>query len=295
MRKSKGFQKEWEDFAKNYEEEIREMLVLTSEQVGGAGSFVKGIWMPSADFLASADADSGEVNGGKGQLSWLAEDKDSNGWIFHLKPLTVYRVKCRRRKVENVEGNPSRWENEYMLVDVVERGLHNAGLSAVLEEYKKPVFIEDGLCGKFELERAYNWFHAKVSWLGEECSVTLECDEEDDRKADGALAAFREIYAGLEEWDRKFRTFAAGELTELANEWQDEDDYDDCNDGEEDGETAGSITEEIFSKRISISEFSIDAEGNYTAYYEDDDMFYGHVIVVEGNVKDGIRSADIAG
>ncbi len=55
MLKSKGFSKELEAFCAEYEEEVQEMLVLTAEHVGGACSYVEGIWRPSAEFLASAD------------------------------------------------------------------------------------------------------------------------------------------------------------------------------------------------------------------------------------------------
>lgn len=300
MLKSKGFSKELEAFCAEYEEEVQEMLVLTAEHVGGACSYVEGIWRPSAEFLASADLADGTVNREKGQLSWLAQEKDREGWIFKLKPFTIYRVKCRRRK-EKKSGQESavRMANEYMLVEVAGRGLRNEGLSQVLEEYKRPVFIEDELCGRFELERAYNWFCAEVPWLSDECRVSLGCDEEDGETADGALAAFREIYADAAGWDKKFRAFAAEELTELANDWQDTDDYDDEGDtGEDDasgGDCSAPVTKAAFAKRIAIREFSINAEGDYTAYYDDDDMFYGHVIMIEGNIRDGMDRADIAG
>lgn len=86
----------------------------------------------------------------------------------------------------------------------------------------------------------------------------------------------------------KFRAFAAEKLTELANDWQDEG-Y-----GDEDGEDLAAITEESFAGRIVISELSIDAEGDYEVYY-DDDMFWGHVIIVNGSVDGGMEDACIAG
>ena len=85
----------------------------------------------------------------------------------------------------------------------------------------------------------------------------------------------------------KFRAFAAEKLTELANDWQDKG-YDD-----EDGEDLAAITEESFPGRIVISELSIDAEGDYEVYY--DDMFWGHVIIVNGSVDGGMEDAYIAG
>ena len=161
------------------------------------------------------------------------------------------------------------------------RNLQNEGLLNVLSDYRKPVFIEDGQCGRFELERVYGCFSAVVPWNGGECNVSLDYDGKDIETAKKALAAFKEIYADIARWDRDFRDFAARKLTELANDWQ--------------PGGGATISEENFSNRILISEFSIDEDGEYTVYYDDDDMFYGHVILVTGSLKEGMTSAKIAG
>ncbi len=226
----------------------------------------------------------------EGCLSWLAREEDKDGWIYHLKDLTIYHIKCRKIKPEKVMKNTQpRFFNHFMLTEVVEREVENPALSKLLEKYKEVVVIEDGDCGTFTLERHFNWFAGTVDWLGEDCHVTLECDEENGTTADRALAQFKNIYANLKEWDQKFRAFASEKLTELANDWQDEG-YDD-----EDGEALAAITEESFAGRIAISEFSIDAEGDYEVYYDDDDMFGDHVIIVSGSVDGGMEDAHIAG
>lgn len=55
------------------------------------------------------------------------------------------------------------------------------------------------------------------------------------------------------------------------------------------------ITKSDFINRIRLSELSLTFDGNYSAYYDDDDMFYGHIVDVAGNIKTGISSASIAG
>ena len=176
-----------------------------------------------------------------------------------------------------------------MLTEVLEREVENAALSQLLENYNEVITIEDEDCGTFTLERYFSWFAGTVDWLGEDCHVTLECDEENGTTAD--LAQFKKLYANLETWDQNFRNYAAEELTETANDWQDED----CYEEEEDANTPAKITKEDFAKRIVISEFSIYAEGDYEAYYGDDDMFFDHVIIVNGNVDGEIEDAYIAG
>ncbi len=285
-----NYEKEKSKYEKRYEEQMRELLVLTGEYVGGAGSVAEGLWSPNADILGYVNLETGETVESEGYLSWLAHEKDKDGWIYHLKDLTIYHIKCRKIKPEKVMKNAQpRFFNNFMLTEVVEREVENPALLKLLEKYKEVVVIEDGDCGTFTLERHFNWFAGTVDWLGEDCHVTLECDEENGTTADQALAQFRKIYANFKEWDQKFRAFAAEKLAENANDWQDEG-YDD-----EDGEDLAAITEESFAGRIVISEFSIDAEGDYEAYYDDDNMFWGHVIIVSGSVNGGMEDAYIAG
>lgn len=285
-----NYEKEKSKYEKRYEEQTRELLVLTGEYVGGAGRVAEGLWSPSADILGYVDLETGETVESGGCLSWLAREEDKDGWIYYLKDLTIYHIKCRKIKPEKVMKNAQpRFFNHFMLTEVVDREVENPALSKLLEKYKEIVVIEDGECGTFTLERHFNWFAGTVDWLGEDCHVTLECDEENGTTAGRALAQFKNIYASLKEWDQKFRAFASEKLTELANDWQDEG-YND-----EDGEALAAIMEESFAGRIVISELSIDAEGDYEVYYDDDDMFGDHVIIVSGSVDGGMEDAHIAG
>lgn len=275
-----GFKKAFQKFEADYEVAETEMLVLTSESLGGAGMWEKGIWQPSAEFLACVNTQSGEFKEEKGVLLWLAEDKDSGKWIFNLKPLTIYKIKCRRRLQKAARG----CSNYYMLTKVLSRNAKNEQLKAVRERYCLPVEINDSQCGKFILERRYSWFSGSVSLSGSDCSVYLECDEDDGDTADNALRYFKKIYSSRSEWDKRLRAFAAEELTELANDWQE--------DSAEDGDP---ISRESFAERIILSEFSVDPEGGFNATFLDDDMFFGHWIVVYGDVNGGPESADIEG
>ena len=61
-----------------------------------------------------------------------------------------------------------------------------------------------------------------------------------------------------------------------------------------DPETAP-ITEEEFAQRILLTEVSVSPGGRFTAYYNDDDMFWGHVVTVDGILKKGPIGADMQG
>lgn len=46
---------------------------------------------------------------------------------------------------------------------------------------------------------------------------------------------------------------------------------------------------------MGISELTVSPSGDYEVYYQDDDMFWGHIIIVSGNVETEIEDAYIAG
>ena len=47
--------------------------------------------------------------------------------------------------------------------------------------------------------------------------------------------------------------------------------------------------------RILLTEVSVSPGGRFTAYYNDDDMFWGHSVEVSGSLKKGITYANLAG
>ena len=55
------------------------------------------------------------------------------------------------------------------------------------------------------------------------------------------------------------------------------------------------ITEESFAQRIELRTIAMDADGSFSAYFDDDDMFFGHCVVVYGSLTDGVASAEMAG
>ena len=39
----------------------------------------------------------------------------------------------------------------------------------------------------------------------------------------------------------------------------------------------------------------MDADASFSAYFDDDDMFFGHCVVVYGTLKDGVTKANMEG
>ncbi|ADZ83671.1 DUF2262 domain-containing protein [Cellulosilyticum lentocellum] len=278
-----------EKFQEEYEKEILELLVLIKSDVGGAS--VKGdMLMPSAEFMASMDIATGELSKEKGRLEWMIpKAKDRVGWGFELKKLTIYHVKVRKCKQSVLEPYMLKeMNNRFLLLEVLDSQVIHPVLDQMRKEKLKTIYIEDEVLGKFSLNRDYSWFEGEINWLGEKCSVSLGTDEEDGDSAEKAWTAFKQLYTNLKEWDQKVRYFAAKELTILANDWI----MDSVEEGEEEPED---ITKDEFMRRMRISELAVESDGGLTLYYNDDNMFWGHVILIEANISGKITSAHIAG
>lgn len=52
---------------------------------------------------------------------------------------------------------------------------------------------------------------------------------------------------------------------------------------------------EEFADRIGIESVDVNADGSFSVMYDDDDIFAGHVVVVDGNMEEGLDSAYIEG
>ncbi len=270
-------------FETEYSIEVQELLVLTGEFVGGGIRYERDVWEHGVGFLASVDLATGAFRKEKGFLGWLGERGQDKFHGRKIKPLKIYHVRCRKKAEAEAEGQESR-RNAWMLVEIVGRSGRHPELKRVKEEYKRGAVFQETFCGKFELERKYDCFSGEVDWLGEKCSVSLDCDEQEPEKMEGALSFFKRLYDNQQKWDEEFRAYAAEELADTAVEWQ--------GDSEEGREP---VTKESFAKRIRISAIFMKSDGEYKVCFEDDDMFYGHTIEIEGSMEKGMEGADIVG
>lgn len=275
------------EFESRFYKEEKELLVLTKASVGGA-AIMGDMLRPSLEFLASVDEQTGELSREKGRLEWLIENVPGRtGWGYDFRQFGIYRLRVRKNIPVKLETYMSKTMNNcFMVLEILEKDASEPRLEEIREQISRPVIIEEESLGKFELDRQFSSFEGEMEWLGEECSVFLETDEEDGDTAWKALQILRELRQDLKNWDDKFRRYAAEKLTDLANEWLAEDE-----------EQAGSdpITKETFARRLEISEISITPDGDITVYYHDDDMFWGHVVEIDANIEDGVLDANIAG
>lgn len=231
----------------------------------------------------------GEKNIREGRLEWPVTDEERNsekGW-GKFGEEQICRVKVRKLLDKYVPNHTTSEKfNCWAVTEVLESSISCPELEAVLEEYNKPVVIEDKILGTLTLNREFDMFETNFSWNGVEISLALEVNPESKSSWSRARTAAKKLITEQEAWDIAMREFAAKKLTELANDWLA---------GDEENKVTEPITEEIFAKRITLSELTITSGGNFTAYYNDDDMFWGHAIEISGSLKKGITYTNIAG
>ncbi len=275
-----------EKFEKEFYDEDIEMLVLMKSGCNGAvvyGDMLK----PSVDFLASIDLKTGVLSKTVGRIEWMIKnDKDRKGWGYDFQQFGIYHVKVKKCIPQKLK--PYQMEllnNRYMLIDIVEENVKNLELEKLQDYYSTPIIIKNDL-GTFELNREFSCFEGQVEFDNIEILVLIETDEEDGESARNAMAALFDFSNHFKDLDQQYRMFAAKELTESANEWLEADDNE---------EKLDVITEEIFMNRIQISEITATSNGELVLYYNDDDMFWGHIIEINIDESRNPIEVSIAG
>ena len=162
-------------------------------------------------------------------------------------------------------------------------------LQAVLDEYHKPVVIQDEALGELTLDKNYDAFEGEIRWCGKDVLLSLEVNAESKPSWTRARSAAKKLLADCETWDKAMRELAAKNLTGLANNWLSQDEENPRN------PETDPITEEELARRISMTSLSVTSGGSFTAYFDCDEMFTDHAATVYGSLKKGLKDAHIEG
>ena len=275
-------QEEWEC---TFEEDAREILVLLA---GGAGAGKRnGFWDVSHYFIAYVDCQTGALHTGDGRIVYPVSDEqhDAGGILDRFRREAVYRLKARK-KIPHVvtEGVTASSQNQFLIVELLEEEPPCPVLEEVLADYRRPVVVVDEVLGELTLNKDLDMFEGEALWCGEQICVSLEVDAVNEGTWADASRAMKAMLAEQDCWDRNMRASAARELTELACEWRESAD-----------EEVPEITEESFARRIELRSIAMDADGSFSAYFDDDDMFFGHCVTVYGTLADGVTAANMEG
>ena len=275
-------QAEWE---RTFEGAAREILVLLAGG-GGAGKR-NGFWDVSHYFIAYVDCQTGALYTGDGRIVYPVSDEehDAGGILDRFRREGVYRLKARKKIPHEVpEGVTVSSQNQFLIVEVLEEDAPCPALEEVLADYRRPIVVVDEELGELTLDKDLDMFEGEVLWRGEQICLSLEVDAANEDTWADARRAMKAMLADQERWDRDMRASAARELTELACEWR-----------ESAGEEVPEITEEGFAQRIELRSIAMEPDGSFSAYFDDDDMFFGHCVVVYGTLEGGVVKVNMEG
>ena len=274
--RNKMTMKEWED---TFEKKEREIIVLRHE--GGGGSLRNGFWEWDEYFLAYVDCETGELHKEEGRIEFPVIDTEN--LPYHFEDETIYKLRVREKLPEEVPNGALPIKNHFLVMEVLEKNAACPELEEILAEYRKPIILQDDVFGELTYDKQIKSFEGNIAWLGGKVHISLYVDRDNKSGITKAKKALKTMVSEQEKWDVDLRSFAAKKLTKLACEWAESD------------EEATEITEESFAKRISLSLIWMTSGGSFSAYFDDDDLFFGHSITVCGSPKKGLLSADIEG
>lgn len=284
-------EQEIREFENRFDKTFKEVLVLTRGNPSASRDSKSKMWNAHVAILGVIDCETQELLKHPKSLSWLMTEKERSNRkkIFDLKGETIYRLQVRESlpRPNPFNGEMIEQGRQLMVCKVLKRRCHDIRLEELLAEYRKPVTIHPEGCEELLLDKALGLYEGAGTWNDCKCHLSLETDKDGVQTAENALSVWKDLLTNAAEWDKKARAYAAQKLTENANDW-----LCDSLDEEEEFEE---ITEEIFAQRISLSEISICSDGSFEIFYNDDDMFWGHVVIVSGSLDGDLDSAYIAG
>ena len=279
--KNKMSLEEWEN---SFEKREQEIIVLVHE--GGGGSKRNGFWDVAQYFLAYVDYETGLLHKKEGRIVYACsnEEHDSEISQWKLDDESIYRLKVRAKTPEQIpDGITLSSQNQFLLVEIIEKNPICPELEEILAEYKKPIILQDNMLGELIYNKKINSFEGSAFWQDKKIDISLDVNKNNKSGITKARKALKTLLSEQIQWDNNIRNFVAKKLINLACEWNETND------------DTPTITEETFAQRIKLLSISITSGGSFTIYFDDDDIFFGHYVSVCGSLRKGIISADIVG
>lgn len=134
--------------------------------------------------------------------------------------------------------------------------------------------------GTLTFNEELSLWEGKARWLEEMVPISIEPDP--DELLENPLTTAKGLWGNAQEWNQLVRLFATKELLPLKNEtWLEEDE--------------ALVTAAQFQERIQLDGIFCFEEGAFEFWFRDGDLFWGHYIVISGDLASGCTDAAIMG
>lgn len=149
----------------------------------------------------------------------------------------------------------------------------DAAFTEVLERLKTPDTVHDARLGKLTADPLLGWV-CRAEWLGRDCELMLTTLD--------SLTTAHALWEDQARWTRDASQFAAAKLIDLKNaNWL--------------VESQSPMTATEFQDRIRLACIAIRKDGAFDLEFDDGDLFWGHAIIVHGNLRCGLTRASVVG
>lgn len=167
-----------------------------------------------------------------------------------------------------------------ILAEVLKPEDADGSLHRFSERLRTPVVVSTKHFGDCVMDPLTGLFETTAKWNRRNVKLSLGPDS--DGGIAGAIQTAEALWDRQAAWKRQIDDFAVTKLMPLKNEsWLD--------DGEPDVKAAD------FKKRMKLLSVSVAADGEFSFWHADGDLFAGHAILVSGTLKNGPTDADIPG
>lgn len=262
--------KEIAEFEKIYSKEKIEILAVIGASGIGAGKIPQeSLWTASIGIIAWKENICGSsLNEEKILLRFKATDEFLSEIRSKILKNSISRLVVRKN------------DTSFMLCDVLDYNNKDIELEEILKEELKPVFYKDDVFGEFNLDKSINAYDKNINWCGYD--ITISFDNNEENEIESVLKTGHALYRDKEQWLKGVCEFASDELLELKNDsWLDDNE--------------NTISKEEFIAALELCEIFFDTEGEFSFWFYDGELFFGHSIIVEGNIDGTFHSAYIAG
>jgi len=154
----------------------------------------------------------------------------------------------------------------------------DTALLDIAEQLQQPVTLATDLFGELTLDRSLDLYEGTVTWCDKEISLTLD----DGDMPESALATATALCSQQQHWQQQAINCAIADLLPLKNDnWLEENQQ--------------PLSAEEFASKLTLKSIVCYDDNGFTFYFSDGELFFGHCIMVNGDLSEGITDASIAG
>ncbi|KHD37471.1 hypothetical protein NL50_04655 [Clostridium acetobutylicum] len=251
--------------------EITGIVSISGVTAGRAGG--ENIW------TLNTELDAWRINGSSIKTTPLhikkkVTDEELKSIQKVIKAETIVRIKARMIE-KSLFGRP-----DALLEGFVEEVSNDKELNEYLKELQKTVTYVDPDFGSLVFDRMVKWYGGNIIWGEDRINLNLLLD--DDENIASSLEVAKALWNNQLMWQKRVCDYAVEKLLGLKNEsWLEEDEEE--------------ITAEEFKKRMKLEAITVRPNGEFEFWHDDGDLFWGHSILISGDLNHGLEDADIPG